>query len=293
MRKSRAKRTAVECVRDLVRAAWSGAIDWDDPLLSSSALRWTGSDEGQYLLDLPHARAACEGGIRGLPGARIVNERYEEIMAQDGVHVVAGSVSYACAEGDGRRSITAVLREVPDGFELIYQHASDASDREEGRPRASLPEGSLERLPWYAFALHAMRDDDGPMLEVRDVSGESHALRPREIIHLEASRQRTAIHCVDRTVLVNRGIGELASELPKDEFLQVRRGNVVNVAHVVRWDASKVELADGVSVPLPVRRSVAIRNELARKREALAARFREARAADGGIAGKRDAGTIL
>ncbi|HJG30352.1 MAG TPA: nuclear transport factor 2 family protein [Collinsella ihuae] len=274
----------VELVRSFCRASWTGTIDWDDAFLAAKDLSWVGSLESQYLLNREQTRAMYEGGIsKTLPDVVISDEDFREIASEDGVHVVIGTFVVTSNPKEGhayrvRQRTTAVLRETEDGYELVHQHASN--------PTALLRKGrelplDLSKDSYWYIALLAAQYHDDESIEMRDVTGRSHVLRPFDIVRLEADRQRTFVHCIDGSFCVRMGIGAVGSSLPQNDFVLLRRGCVANIAHVRGWNADEVLLTGDVTVRLPSRRSEEVRRELRLKRATFIERASEAAASEG------------
>ena len=102
---------------------------------------------------------------------------------------------------------------------------------------------------------------DRSTIVVTDVEGTLHHLSPIEVRSLEADRQRSVINCLDRTVVVRRGFGELLDLLSED-LVVVRRGFAINPSYLRMVTREAVVMDDGSRIPLPQRRSRQIRLNL-------------------------------
>ena len=76
----------------------------------------------------------------------------------------------------------------------------------------------------------------------------------QEIIYAEADDKRVILHLADRDESYNYLLRELETLLEGSGlFYRVHRSYIVNLAHVKRYDASRVELRSGVTLPLKAR----------------------------------------
>ena len=96
---------------------------------------------------------------------------------------------------------------------------------------------------------------------IRDVSGTMHYVLPAEVRYLEASRQRSIIHCLSKDVVVRRGFGDLVHALG-ESLVVVHRSFAVNPLHVKAISHDTVVLDDGTDVPIPRRRAREVRTAL-------------------------------
>ena len=91
-------------------------------------------------------------------------------------------------------------------------------------------------------------------LTLRDTSGTLHYVSATEVRFVEASRQRTLIHCLERTIVVRRGFRELIESF-EGELVPVHRSFAVSPLYVRAIGPGTVLLDDGTEIPVPHRRS--------------------------------------
>lgn len=96
---------------------------------------------------------------------------------------------------------------------------------------------------------------------VRDTSGTQHYLSATEVRYVEASRQRTLIHCLERTIAVRRGFKDLV-EAFEEGLVPVHRSFAVCPLYVWAIRSDGVLLDDGTEIPIPRRRTQEVRARL-------------------------------
>lgn len=224
--------------------------------------------EDRYRLDRGRSMRVVRTLSTVLPPSTVVSFEVKTICASGGLRIVMGSFVTLADPMLGeaysaRQRLTAIVRPAGGSFEVIHLHLSNPLSR--SADGLWLPMG-ITNDSVRCVRLLAANYADNKSVVVTEVKGRSHVLRTFDVVWLEANRQYTAVHCLGKTVRVRKGIGAVSALFPSDRFVEVRRGSVVNILHVVSWDEHSVRLAGGVEIPLPARRSVAIRDELARAR---------------------------
>lgn len=91
-----------------------------------------------------------------------------------------------------------------------------------------------------------------------DTDGTVHWVHPSQIIYLEASRKRTIVHCMTKSIVVPAVIRD-AVEMVGDKIMRVHRSYAVNRDHVVELKAGMLLLDDGTSIAIPAKRIADVR----------------------------------
>ena len=94
-----------------------------------------------------------------------------------------------------------------------------------------------------------------------DVDGTVHWVHPSQIIYLEASRKRTIVHCMTKSIVMPTMIRD-AVEMVGDKVIRVHRSYAVNRDHVVELKAGRLLLDDGTSIAIPAKRIADVRAAL-------------------------------
>ena len=110
-------------------------------------------------------------------------------------------------------------------------------------------------------------------ISIRDVSGTMHYVLASEIRSIEACKQRTILHCLDRNIVVRRGFKDMVDEFG-NELVLVHRSFAVNPLYVRAIHPDSVVLDDGSSIPVPQRRSAEVRRELSEAVQRIAGSFK-------------------
>lgn len=110
-------------------------------------------------------------------------------------------------------------------------------------------------------------------ISIRDVGGTMHYVLASEIRSIEACKQRTILHCLDRNIVVRRGFKDMVDEFG-NELVLVHRSFAVNPLYVRTIHPDSVVLDDGSSVPVPQRRSAEVRRELSEAVQRIAGSFK-------------------
>ena len=260
-----------ELARAVVHAAWSGRFLECADLLADDFI-WIGGLPAQYCLGRAETLSVYEGGARTIPSITFADDDFREVASLGGVHVVCGSTTVMTDPStgmvySGRPRTTAVFREAGDGLQLVHLHTSHPVPKAPGGGWVHTSAGISRETLLFICELSVQYGDEAS-LELRDLEGTTHVLRPFEIICLEADRQYTDVHLIGSTFRMRRGIGSLAKALPQRLFIELRRGTVANVSCVTSWDRGEVCLVDGMVIPLPNRRATEILALLAEKRAA-------------------------
>lgn len=266
-----ASASPVQLAQGLVHAAWGGRfLDYAGILADDFV--WIGALPTQYLLSREQTLEVYGAGAWTIPSMSFANDDFREVATMGDLHVVCGSTTVMAdpSEGmvySGRPRITAVFREAASGYELVHLHTSHPVPALRGGVWSYAPAGISRETIRFLCVLTA-EFGNGASIELRDVEGTTRVLRPFEVVCLVADRQYTNVHMIGSSFRTRQGIGSLASLLPEDMFIELRRGTIANVAFVSSWDDREVVLVDGMSVPLPHRRSAEVLAALAERRAA-------------------------
>lgn len=170
-------------------------------------------------------------------------------------HLVSDPI-YGRVHTVGRRG-TLIWVSTGQGLRLRHMHFSAPHSFESGSDDVSTITVDAYR---YANAVvnQVVR---GSSIPITDVNGTMHHIAPIEVRYLEADRQRCIIHCLDRTVIVRRGFGEMRTKLG-DDLVVVHRSFAINLTYLRMVTREAVIMDDETHIPLPQRRSREIRHEL-------------------------------
>lgn len=258
------RRAAEVFAHELVHHFWGDDAEFLAAALDEDFL-WIAAQDDQYLLDRRRSLALYRGIMASLPDVVIVDEDYTAVISEGGVTVVVGSY-YGLNNPDSgtafsaRQRMTLVLRDRPDGsFGVVHMHVSNPVSL--SRKGEYFPVGFSREAYRYVRML-ASHYSDRSSVEVREIGGATHVLRTFDVVYLEADRQYTMVHCLNKTLRARQGIGALSKLFPESRFLEVRRGSVVNVLHILSWNAEEVVLTGGVRIPIPARRSTEVRERI-------------------------------
>ena len=83
-----------------------------------------------------------------------------------------------------------------------------------------------------------------------------------EKLYIEAEGKRSVVHCLEATFSIASLISEVAKQMP-GTFLRVHRSYLVNTAHISGMRKFMLELSDGTEIPIPERRYIEVRREIA------------------------------
>ena len=237
-----------DLARDIVHAAWGGRfLEYADVLADDFV--WIGALPVQYRLSKEETLKVYGGGSWTIPNISFANDNFREIASSGGLHVVCGSTTVIAdpSEGmaySGRPRVTSIFREVGGGARARAPPHVPPRPHGPRRRLSGAPTGvSRETIRFLCMLSAKFRD--GMSLELRDLEGTTHVVRPFEIICLEADRQYTDVRVIGSSFRMRQGIGTLAELLPEDLFIELRRGTVANVGYVTSWDEDAVYLVDG------------------------------------------------
>lgn len=90
----------------------------------------------------------------------------------------------------------------------------------------------------------------------------AHYVNPDDILYIEAEGKRSVVHCLEATFSIASLISEVAKQMP-GTFLRVHRSYLVNTAHISGMRKFMLELSDGTEIPIPERRYIEVRREIA------------------------------
>ena len=265
MENGKRARAAEAFVREFMHRFWAGDTSYFEGALADDFV-WIAAQEDQYRLDRGESLELYRNLMQGVPEVVLVDESYETIASEGGVTVVTGWYSSINNPETGsafssRQRITLVLRDASGepSFRIVHMHMS--SPITIARKGEYFPVGFSREAYRYVRML-ASQYTDRDSIEVREIGGATHVLRTFDVVYLEADRQYTVIHCLSKTLRARQGIGQLSKKFPTDRFFEVRRGSIANILHVVSWNADVVKLTGGVEIPIPVRRSMKVREKI-------------------------------
>lgn len=263
-------RAAESFVREFMHRFWSNDFAYFEKVLAADFV-WIAAQEDQYRLDRDESVDLYRNICQSTPEVVLVDESYEAIASEGGVTVVTGwyyginNPEMGSAFGS-RQRLTVILRDLvgDQPFEIVHLHMSNPVTI--SRKGEYFPVGFSREAYRYVRML-ASQYSDRESIEVREIGGATHVLRTFDVVYLEADRQYTMIHCLSKTLRARQGIGELSKKFPADRFFEVRRGSIANILHVISWDADSVRLTGGVEIPIPVRRSMKVREKIEQLRQ--------------------------
>lgn len=257
-------RKAEGFVHEFVHHFWSGDEEFFVRSLEDD-FTWIAAQDDQYLLDRSESLATYRQLMASIPDVVIIDEDYTTATCEGDTCVVVGSF-YGINNPDSgtvfsaRQRVTAVLRCCPGGgFGIVHLHVSNPVSL--SKKGEYFPVGFSREAYRYVRML-ASHYSDRASVEVREIGGATHVLRTFDVVYLEADRQYTMVHCLNKTLRARQGIGILSQLFPKSRFFEVRRGSIVNILHVLSWNAAEVTLTGGVSIPIPARRSTEVRDKI-------------------------------
>lgn len=257
-------RKAEGFVHEFVHHFWSGDEEFFVRSLEDD-FTWIAAQDDQYLLDRSESLATYRQLMVSIPDVVIIDEDYTTAACEGDTSVVVGSF-YGINNPDSgtvfsaRQRVTAVLRCRPGGgFGIVHLHVSNPVSL--SKKGEYFPVGFSREAYRYVRML-ASHYSDRASVEVREIGGATHVLRTFDVVYLEADRQYTMVHCLNKTLRARQGIGTLSQLFPKTRFFEVRRGSIVNILHVLSWNAAEVTITGGVSIPIPARRSTEVRDKI-------------------------------
>lgn len=109
-------------------------------------------------------------------------------------------------------------------------------------------------------------------ITLHDVAGNIHQVSPAEVLYVEAQRQKTVVHCLDRDIVARRGFAKTVEELGKT-IVAVHRSFAVNLMYVRVVQTGAVVLNNGIHIPLPQRRAREVRQDLEQSLRTLRPQF--------------------
>ena len=270
-------------VRNFFRRFWGNDEAYIERVAASDFVMIAAQDD-QYCLDRDQALALYRDLMRSVSDIAIIDEDYTTVMTKGEVTVVSGSF-YGVSNPDSgvafsaRQRVTAVLRDAPgDTFQVVHLHISNPLSI--SRKGEFYPVNFSHEAYRYVRMLSSQHSDRAS-IEVREIGGAMHVLRIFDVVYLEADRQYTMIHCLSKTVRSRQGIGVLSKRFPANRFFEVRRGCIVNILHVLSWDAAKVVLTGDIEIPIPVRRSSEVRERIEELRKAMSGSSWDLQGVDG------------
>lgn len=264
------ERRAEEFARSFVHLFWSGDEAGFARALAPD-FTWIAAQDERYKLDRAQSIALFHEIASATPEVILVEEEYTTVIVDGDVTVVVGTYYGINNPETGfafsaRQRLSMILRDAPRGFQIVHLHVSYPVSI--SRKGEYFPVGFSREAYRYVRML-ASQYSDRASIEVREIGGATHVLRTFDVVYLEADRQYTMIHCLGKTLRARQGIGVLSQRFPQDRFFEVRRGCIVNILHVVSWDATSVRLTGGIEIPIPARRSTQVREQIEELRKLL------------------------
>ena len=112
----------------------------------------------------------------------------------------------------------------------------------------------------YMQQLLAKKFMDSKKLTLKE-DAETYFINPDEIICVEAMKNRSIIHCMTKTIVSSKPIGTLEQKLPAN-FYRAHRSFLVNCNSIVKISRFLLELQGGMTIPLPEKRYMVIRDDI-------------------------------
>ncbi len=80
-----------------------------------------------------------------------------------------------------------------------------------------------------------------------------------KVLYLEAANKETILHCQDDAITLRKSLNELSGQLPPPFFFRIHRKFLVNLAHVREYDAQRLTLDCGQTLPVSRRKGAEFR----------------------------------
>lgn len=260
--------TALELSREFVQRFWAGDSDWCAHIITPDFV-WIGAQAEQFGQGAEEFNAVYSQVMQHAPRVITCDEEYEALPSDGKTFVViaqylghtdpASSTAFA-----DRQRLTLVWRATTDGLRLAHYHVSNPLRATvESEP---FPTSFARETYRYALALTQQRGSDS-VCELRDAEGCLNVLRLADVAYLEAQRQSTLIHCLNRQFRVRSGISDTAARIDPNNtgaLARTHRSFAVNALYVERIGRDTVLLTTGNEVPLSARRRAEVEEQVAR-----------------------------
>ncbi len=264
---------AVAASREFVHRFWNADTAGCVAMLSPD-FSWVGVEADDFGGGA-ETFAQMHGRMAG-PDVRVIlmGEEYRAIPS-GGTRTVVVACQYRCFTGLSftstsslRQRVTFVWRARPEGLRLVHCHLSQpvSGQDADAQPAAQAPSFSADR-----YAMTLLRDGADEPVEIRDVDGGVHFIRPTDVLYLEARRQSTVVHCVSGQFRLREGIGRVVERVdPKATglFVFTHRSFSVNSMYVTCVGRDTVEMSNGDVLSLSVRRRDEVLEQIGRVQKA-------------------------
>ena len=253
---------ALALTREFVHRFWDADLAWCQARMSSDCL-WIGAQEGQHARSPEAFREVAERiGLQRI-SVILTNEEYAATACSDALCVVTGrylKFSYPAANESMSQwqRLTFAWEKAPAGPRLAHCHLSSPL-QPFGEGEAYPRQAGRQIFEHVQAMLHHHEQQDA--LVVRDASGTTHRIARRDIVYLEAVKQRTIIHCTGRDVVVYRCLGAVLADLEK-VVIRVHRSFAVNPQHVAYLHKNNLALDSGAEILIPAKRLADVKSKL-------------------------------
>ena len=187
-------------------------------------------------------------GFEGKP-VDIVQEEYYPVALGDQAVQVCGEIIVENKKGLFRviNHFTIGWRIVGGELKMVHQHNSYEYMRHGEH-------GESDTMKWDVNTTRFVRSlllEALPQKRMAIRSGRQVLfVNPYTILYVQSQDKRTELVCVDKVIICNSKIGELAKELP-GIFYSLHRSYLVNTLYIVAIRRFEAELLSGICIPIP------------------------------------------
>lgn len=217
---------------------------------------WIGSNREHYVFGREAFQKQVERVYAVAPNVVITNENYHIVSSVPGLCVVLGSY-LAFTDPSSQQVLsqeqrfTFIWEQQDDGtWKINHFHISNPLmllDDDEPFP----VKAGKETFDYMATLMR--RREKKSTAEIRDVDGTIHWISPSEIMYVTAQKQRSVIHCLEKDIVVYKGLSEVISQF-RDDLVRVHRSCAVNPQHVDIQRGKVLVLSNGTEVEVSSRR---------------------------------------
>lgn len=201
-----------------------------------------------------------------MPSIDLSNIEITELYKADETTVVVGQYDAVTnADSDEiaavHQRITFNWQRTENEWKIIHMHVSN--EYNELVDNEVYPVKMSHQTFRYMQHLLNQKLIDSKKIVLKEAS-DDYFINSDEVVYIESVKNKSLLHCLNKTILTSHSIAELEQLLPSN-FCRVHRSYLVNCNCVTKISRFVLELNGVFTIPLPEKRYTAIRDEIRNK----------------------------
>lgn len=256
---------AVRLTQEIMQRYHQKDVEMLFPLCAPDIM-WIGAQKEQFDFGLEAFRQDIKSVLKEMKPCHMMNQEFHVVQNCGRACTIVGRYMVVSDEDTdimlaGQQRCVFTWELIED--ELKIRHICSMSPLEEWKVKEGEKFVNTFGKATQKYICERIRNlNTNKRITVVDGNASLRFFSPGEIIYAEAERKEILIHTLDEEIYGRMGISEFRKKAGSD-FLEIHRGYVVNMTHIVKIQPYKAVMIDGSEIPIPVKRYTAVRTKVA------------------------------